>query len=75
MEAAGGGRIVHIGLDVVDRSLSTMPADVAAKAAQVGLAETSARHPRPVEDHRQHRRAGLVPVERHADVGQAERDA
>lgn len=75
MKAAGGGRIVHIGSDVVDRGLASMPAYVAAKAAQVGLAEATARHVGRWGITVNTVAPGWVPVERHADVDQDSRDA
>ncbi|MFY0408653.1 SDR family NAD(P)-dependent oxidoreductase [Solicola sp. PLA-1-18] len=75
MRAAGAGRIVHIGSDVVDRAPEGNAAYVAAKSAQLGLARVAARelgrHGITVNTVQ----PGWVPVERHADVPAADLDA
>jgi 3-oxoacyl-[acyl-carrier protein] reductase len=43
MAAAGAGRVIHIGSDIVGRGLPGNSAYTAAKAAQLGLARVWAR--------------------------------
>jgi len=74
MKARGGGRIINIGSDIVDRALPGMSAYVAAKAAQLGLTRTWARELGPYGVTVNLVAPGFIPVERHADVPQAERD-
>ncbi|GAB3831167.1 SDR family NAD(P)-dependent oxidoreductase [Dactylosporangium cerinum] len=68
MRAAGTGRVVLIGSDMVDRALPGWSAYVAAKAAQVGLARTWARELGPHGVTVNVVAPGWVPVERHAGV-------
>lgn len=75
MKAAGWGRIVHLGSDVVDRQVPTMPAYVAAKAAQLGFAGSSAQHLGRWGITVNTVAPGWIPVERHADIGAEQRAA
>ncbi|WP_344505737.1 SDR family oxidoreductase [Dactylosporangium maewongense] len=68
MRAAGRGRVVLVGSDMVDRALPGWSAYVAAKAAQVGLARTWARELGPHGITVNVVAPGWIPVERHADV-------
>jgi 3-oxoacyl-[acyl-carrier protein] reductase len=68
MRAAGGGRVVLVGSDMVDRALPGWSAYVAAKAAQHGLARTWARELGPHNITVNVVAPGWIPVERHADV-------
>lgn len=70
MRAAGRGRVVLIGSDMVDRALPGWSAYVAAKAAQVGLARTWARELGPDGVTVNVVAPGWVPVERHAGVAE-----
>ncbi|WP_327002042.1 SDR family oxidoreductase [Dactylosporangium sp. NBC_01737] len=72
MRAAGSGRVVLIGSDMVDRALPGWSAYVAAKAAQVGLARTWARELGPHGVTVNVVAPGWVPVERHAGVAEDE---
>lgn len=74
MTAAGAGRIVHVGSDVVDRAPEGNAAYVAAKSAQLGLARVGARELGPRGITVNTVQPGWVPVERHADVPQADLD-
>jgi 3-oxoacyl-[acyl-carrier protein] reductase len=66
MRNAGGGRIIHVGSDSIQRASATNSAYVAAKSAQLGLARVWARelgrHGITVNTVA----PGWVPVERHA---------
>ncbi len=68
MRAAGGGRIVQIGSDVLERSLPRMSAYVAAKAAQHSLTECWAQALGPDGITVNTVAPGWIPVERHADT-------
>lgn len=68
MIAAGGGRIVHIGSDVVQRAPVGNSAYVAAKSAQLGLARVAAQELGPHGITVNTVSPGWVPVERHAGV-------
>ncbi|MEV4510219.1 SDR family oxidoreductase [Dactylosporangium sp. NPDC049525] len=70
MRAAGSGRVVLIGSDMVDRALPGWSAYVAAKAAQVGLARTWARELGPHGVTVNVVAPGWIPVERHAGVAE-----
>lgn len=70
MRAAGAGRVVLIGSDMVDRALPGWSAYVAAKAAQVALARTWARELGPHGVTVNVVAPGWVPVERHAGVAE-----
>jgi 3-oxoacyl-[acyl-carrier protein] reductase len=74
MAAAGGGRVVHIGSDIVDRALPGNSAYTAAKAAQLGLARVWARELAPLAITVNTVAPGWIPVERHASIAQSERD-
>ncbi len=69
---AGGGRIVQIGSDMVDRALPGWSSYVAAKAAQIGLARVMARELGPYGITVNVVAPGWIPVERHADATAAE---
>jgi 3-oxoacyl-[acyl-carrier protein] reductase len=73
MRERGGGRIVHIDSEVVDKPPPGRSAYVAAKAAQIGLMRSWARELAPDGITVNAVAPGFVPVERHADVGDAER--
>jgi 3-oxoacyl-[acyl-carrier protein] reductase len=62
------GRIVHIGSDATDRAHPTLPAYVAAKSAQLGLAAASARALGPMGITVNTVAPGWIPVERHGDI-------
>lgn len=68
MQAAGRGRIVQIGSDVVDRVLAGGSAYAAAKAAQEMLTRVWARELGPAGITVNTVAPGWIPVERHADV-------
>ena len=68
MRAAGRGRIVQIGSDVVDRVLAGGSAYAAAKAAQEMLTRVWARELGPDGITVNTVAPGWIPVERHADV-------
>ncbi|MDG6106772.1 SDR family oxidoreductase [Dactylosporangium aurantiacum] len=68
MRAAGSGRVVLIGSDMLDRALPGWSAYVAAKAAQVGLVRTWARELGPHGVTVNAVAPGWIPVERHAGV-------
>ena len=72
MKAAGGGRIVHIGSDMVDRALPGWSAYAAAKAALAALTRVWARELGPSGITVNVVAPGWVPVERHADATPAE---
>jgi 3-oxoacyl-[acyl-carrier protein] reductase len=73
MRERGGGRIVHIDSEVVDRPPPGMSAYVAAKAAQLGLMRSWARELAPAGITVNAVAPGFIPTERHADVGDEER--
>lgn len=68
MRAAGTGRVVLIGSDMLDRALPGWSAYVAAKAAQAGLVRTWARELGPHGVTVNTVAPGWIPVERHAGV-------
>jgi 3-oxoacyl-[acyl-carrier protein] reductase len=68
MRAAGGGRVVLIGSDTVDRHLPGTSAYVAAKSAQLGLLKIWAKELGPENVTVNAVNPGWVPVERHAGV-------
>ncbi|GAB1513917.1 SDR family NAD(P)-dependent oxidoreductase [Actinophytocola sp. KF-1] len=72
MKAAGGGRIVHIGSDMVDRALPGWSAYAAAKAGLEALTRVWARELGPFGITVNVVAPGWVPVERHADATPAE---
>lgn len=72
MKAAGGGRIVHIGSDMVDRALPGWSAYAAAKAGLAALTRVWARELGPSGITVNLVAPGWVPVERHADATPAE---
>ena len=69
------GRIVHVDSEVADRPPPNRSAYVTAKAAQVGLARSWARELGPFGITVNTVAPGFVPVERHADVPGAVKDA
>src|SRR5215218_7478026 len=75
MRDRGYGRIVHVDSEVVDRPPPGRTAYAAAKSAQIGLARSWARELAPQGITVNTVAPGFVPVERHADVPAAERDA
>ena len=68
MRANGGGRVILIGSDIVDRALPRMSAYVAAKHAQVGLTKVWAKELGPDNITVNLVQPGWIPVERHAGV-------
>lgn len=68
MRAAGWGRVVHIGSDVIQRAPHGNSAYVAAKAAQLGLARVWAGELAPWGITVNTVAPGWVPVERHRDA-------
>jgi 3-oxoacyl-[acyl-carrier protein] reductase len=75
MRERGWGRIVHIGSDATDRAIPTLPAYVTAKAAQLGLVAVSARSLGAWGITVNTVAPGWIPVERHAPVDPAHREA
>jgi 3-oxoacyl-[acyl-carrier protein] reductase len=75
MRAAGGGRVIMIGSDLFERAAPGLSAYNAAKGAQLGLTRTWARELGPSGITVNLVAPGWIPVERHADAPQAERDA
>ncbi len=68
MRAHGGGRVILIGSDMVDRALPLMSAYVAAKSAQVGLTKVWAKELGPDNITVNLVQPGWIPVERHAGL-------
>jgi 3-oxoacyl-[acyl-carrier protein] reductase len=68
MRSRGGGRIVHVDPEVVDRTPPGRSAYVTAKSAQIGLMRSWARELAPDGITVNTVAPGFVPVERHADV-------
>ena len=75
MQARAHGRIVHIDSEVADRPPPHRSAYATAKAAQVGVARSWARELAPFGITVNTVAPGFIPVERHADVAPAIRDA
>ncbi|MFJ9037045.1 SDR family NAD(P)-dependent oxidoreductase [Streptomyces sp. NPDC102406] len=75
MRERGGGRIVQIGSDVIERVLPEMSAYTAAKAAQHSLTECWARALGPDGITVNTVAPGWIPVERHVDVPAEDRVA
>ena len=75
MRAAGRGRIVLIGSDLVERALPGWSAYAAAKAAMIGLTRTWARELGPDGITVNLVAPGWIPVERHADTPADERES
>jgi 3-oxoacyl-[acyl-carrier protein] reductase len=73
MRERGGGRIVHVDSEVVDKPPPGMSAYVTAKAAQLGLMRSWARELAPDGITVNAVAPGFIPVERHADVDDGER--
>ena len=72
MKARGGGRVIQIGSDIMDRALPGMSAYIAAKAAQFELTRAWARELGPYGVTVNLVAPGFIPVERHADIGAEE---
>ncbi|GAA1014502.1 3-oxoacyl-ACP reductase [Acrocarpospora pleiomorpha] len=72
MRAAGTGRIINVGSEVVDLGNREMSAYVSAKAAMHGLTRTWARELGPYGITVNTVEPGWIPVERHAGVTDAE---
>lgn len=72
MTSAGGGRVIHVGSDIVDRALPGSSAYAAAKAAQLGLARVWARELAPLGITVNTVAPGWVPVERHESGPEAD---
>jgi NAD(P)-dependent dehydrogenase (short-subunit alcohol dehydrogenase family) len=75
MKARGGGRVIQIGSDIFERGLPRWSAYLAAKGAQIGLTRSWARELGPFNITVNLVAPGWIPVERHADVSDADRDA
>ncbi len=75
MRSRGHGRIVHVDSEQADRAPVGRSAYATAKAAQVGLARAWARELAPDGITVNTVAPGFVPVERHANVPEAEREA
>ena len=75
MRARGTGRIVHVDSEVVDRPPPGRAAYVSAKGAQIALARAWARELAPDGITVNTVAPGFIPVERHADVPDADRAA
>jgi len=75
MRARGFGRIIHIDSEVADRPPPGRSAYATAKTAQIGLARSWARELAPHGITVNTVAPGFVPVERHAEVPAAVRDA
>ena len=73
MTRAGGGRVIHVGSDIVERGLPGSSAYAAAKAAQLGLARVWARELAPLAITVNTVAPGWVPVERHDSAPETER--
>lgn len=71
MRRAGGGRVVLIGSDTVDRHLPGTSAYVAAKSAQLGLLKIWAKELGPEQVTVNAVNPGWIPVERHAGIDTA----
>ena len=72
MRAAGGGRVVLIGSDTVDRHLPGTSAYVAAKSAQLGLLHIWAKELGPDQVTVNAVNPGWIPVERHVGADTAD---
>ena len=75
MRCSGGGRIVLIGSDLVERAVPGWSAYAAAKAAMVGSTRTWARELGPYGITVNLVAPGWIPVERHSGCPAQERDA
>jgi 3-oxoacyl-[acyl-carrier protein] reductase len=73
MRRRGGGRIVHLDSEVVDKPPPGMTAYVAAKSAQLGLMRSWARELAPDGVTVNTVAPGFIPVERHDGVSDADR--
>ncbi|WP_327580632.1 SDR family oxidoreductase [Nonomuraea sp. NBC_00507] len=71
MRERGGGRVIQIGSDVVDRNLPGMSAYIAAKSAQHALTEAWARELGPYGVTVNVVAPGWIPVERHTGLDQS----
>ncbi|MEW9554232.1 SDR family NAD(P)-dependent oxidoreductase [Nonomuraea sp. NPDC050783] len=71
MKERGGGRVIQIGSDIVDRRLPGMSAYIGAKAAQHALTEVWARELGPYGITVNVVAPGWIPVERHAGLDPA----
>ncbi|MGW0805826.1 SDR family NAD(P)-dependent oxidoreductase [Nonomuraea sp. NPDC002799] len=70
MKERGGGRVIQIGSDIVDRKLPGMSAYVAAKGAQHAMSQAWARELGPYGITVNVVAPGWIPVERHAGLDQ-----
>jgi NAD(P)-dependent dehydrogenase (short-subunit alcohol dehydrogenase family) len=71
MKERGGGRVVQIGSDIVDRKLPGMSAYIAAKGAQHAMAQAWARELGPHGITVNVVAPGWIPVERHAGLDES----
>jgi len=74
MRARGHGRIVHVDSEVADRPPPGRSAYATAKSAQIGLARAWARELAADGITVNTVAPGFIPVERHAEVPEAERE-
>ena len=74
MKARRWGRVIQIGSDAFDRALPGTSAYIAAKGAQLGLTRGWARELGPFNITVNVVAPGWIPVERHVDAPQADRD-
>lgn len=72
MRSVGGGRVIQIGSDVVDRKLPSMSAYIAAKSAQHAMTEVWARELGPHGITVNVVAPGWIPVERHAGLDESD---
>lgn len=75
MKAQGWGRVINIGSEVVARGVPNFTAYVAAKGGQNGLHRSLATELAPYGITVNMIAPGWIPVERHAEVPQSEKDA
>ncbi|MER6949299.1 SDR family oxidoreductase [Nonomuraea sp. NPDC000554] len=75
MKAGGGGRVIQIGSDIVDRLVPGMSAYAAAKAAQLGLTRAWARELGAHGVTVNLVAPGWIPVERHSGASDEELDS
>ncbi|MEV4359719.1 SDR family oxidoreductase [Nonomuraea sp. NPDC049625] len=71
MKEHGGGRVIQIGSDIVDRKLPSMSAYIAAKSAQHAMTEVWARELGPYGITVNVVAPGWIPVERHAGLDES----
>ncbi|MFI7129945.1 SDR family NAD(P)-dependent oxidoreductase [Nonomuraea sp. NPDC050153] len=72
MKEHGGGRVIQIGSDIVDRKLPGMSAYIAAKGAQHAITQVWARELGPYGITANVVAPGWIPVERHAGLDESD---